>query len=233
MTCSRHMSTFAASATPTRGNRQLRDGHELRRCRGRPRAQRSPHVNLLRTPGSAKSGARGLARRRASLSDVRARRAVRHDARRPRRIHPAANFRAGALDDPEPGSRKGDGVDCSSTPTCAANGYRATPAACGGGSWSLPLGRRRRCSRCFTNPRRRATSLRRSSGACKGWGKRFAFSATRTPGGRCPMCGFVRCSTATGSSTWRRFADRLPSGTKPNASSSMLPLIRTWTGPCS
>ena len=28
---------------------------------------------------------------------------------------------------------------CFCTPTCAANGYRVTPAACGGGSWNRPL----------------------------------------------------------------------------------------------
>ena len=113
----------------------------------------------------------------------------------------------------------------------AGSGYRPTPAACGGGfSSPPPRGRRLRCS---TNPRRRATSLRRSSGACKDWGKRSPFSATRSPGGRYPMWGSVRCWTATDSSRWQRFADRLLSGTRPNASSSMSLLLRTWTGPCS
>ena len=45
------------------------------------------------------------ARPRALLSDVRARRAVRNHARGPRRTPARSHFRAGVLDDPEPGSR--------------------------------------------------------------------------------------------------------------------------------
>ena len=51
------------------------------------------------------------------------------------------------------------------------------------------------CSRCFTNPPRRGTLLRSSSSDCRGWGKRFAFSATQTLGGQCRIYGFVRCLT--------------------------------------
>ena len=50
---------------------------------------------------------------------------------------------------------------------------------------------------CFTNPPPRGTLLTSSSSGCGGWGKRFAFSATRTLGGRCRICGFVRCPTGT------------------------------------
>ena len=67
-------------------------------------------------------------------------------------------------------------------------------------------------------------------GRLQGLGKRSPFSATRSPGGRYPMWGSVRCWTATGSSRWQRFADRLLSGTRPNASSSMSLLLRTGLG---
>ena len=49
--------------------------------------------------------------RRALVSDVRARRAVRNHARGPRRAPARSHFCAGVLDDPEPGSRSVDGVD--------------------------------------------------------------------------------------------------------------------------
>ena len=71
--------------------------------------------------------------------------------------------------------------------------------------------RARSCLRCSTNPRRRNLA-QEIIGRLQGLGKRSPFSATRSPGGRYPMWGSVRCWTATDSSRWQRFADRLLSG---------------------
>ena len=234
LTCSRHMSTFAASATLHSGKSPawgrslittlLRIVHQLN-------DPLSSICFILR--GRLKSRARGLARRGASLSDIRARRAVRHDTRRPWRIHPPPNFRTGAFDDPEFGSRKVDGVGAPAPRPAPAvvTELRPQPAAAVPGAcrWAGAEGARdappipgdaQPRSEDHWAPARVGRSGLRS--------QRRGLLAVDT---RC--AGSVHCWTATGSSRWQRFADRLPSGTKPNASSSILLLLRIWTGPCS
>ena len=96
---------------------------------------------------------------------------------------------------------------------------------------SPPPRGRRSCSRCSTNRRRRATSLRRSSGACKG--EAVSVLSDAESWRSIPDVGFRSLLDGNRLIEVARFADRLLSGTRPNASSSMSLLLRTWTGPCS
>ena len=105
------------------------------------------------------------------------------------------------------------------------------PQLAGGFSSPPPRGRRS-CSRCSTNRRRRETSLRRSSGACK-VGEAVSVLSDAESWRSIPDVGFRSLLDGNRLIEVAGFADRLLSGTRPNASSSMSLLLRTWTGPCS
>ena len=127
---------------------------------------------------------------------------------------------AGALDDPEPGSRKVDGVDAPAPRPAPAVVTDLRPQLAEAVFEPTSARAPKLLAMLHESPATRNLA-QEIIGRLQGLGKRSPFSATRSPGGRYPMWGSVRCWTATDSSRWQRFADRLLSGPRPNASSSM------------